>query len=299
MRFKFLLRPSWLALTLVVFAFAAICYTLLAPWQFHRDNERETQNAALSASFTAEPRSVEEVLPGGAAPTEATQWDRVTFTGTYVPDAEVVARLRTVLGEPAFEVLTPLRTTDGQVVLVDRGVVRPDDRTRVPAYAPPPAGEVTVVARVRIDETDPKARDAFADESTDGKLHSYTVDSRVVARATGLPIRPGYFQLDVGQPGGLEPLPLPKLEAGPFFSYALQWIAFGTMAILGWLYFTVRELKPGGALAGERERPERRKSVAQLLAEDEDEADLARTAQPTPPNGRTEVSEVDRPVHHT
>ncbi len=266
---KFLLRPSWLALTLVVFTFAIACYTLLAPWQFRRDDERSAQNAALQASFTAQPRPLAEVLPPGVAPDGSTQWDRVTVTGSYLPQGEVVARLRTVQGEPAFEVLTPFRTTGGQVILVDRGYVRPDSRTRVPPYAAPPAGEVPLVARIRVDENDPKNRDAFADESTDGKLHSYTVDSRVVARASGLGIRPGYFQLDDGQPGVLGALPLPQTDSGPFFSYALQWIAFGTMAILGWLYFTVRELKPGGALTSPKPSRERRKSVAQILAEDE------------------------------
>ena len=42
-----------------------------------------------------------------------------------------------------------------------------------------------VTARVRADETDPKNRDAFADASTGGRLQSYVVDSRVVARADG------------------------------------------------------------------------------------------------------------------
>ncbi|SFQ16851.1 Cytochrome oxidase assembly protein ShyY1 [Amycolatopsis arida] len=266
---RFLLRPSWLALTLVVFGFATLCFTLLAPWQFDRHAERSARNAALQESFTAPPRPLAEVLPEGRAPDEHTQWQRVTLTGHYLPEHEVVARLRTVQGEPAFEVLTPLRTGTGAVVLVDRGYVRPDDRLDVPPYPAPPAGEVRVVGRVRMDETDPKARDAFADESTGGRPHSYSVDSRVVARASGLDLRPGYVQLEADQPGVLGALPLPQLDAGPFLSYALQWIAFGVMALLGWLYFTVRELRPGGALAGER--PERRKSVAQLLAENEDE----------------------------
>lgn len=278
MRWKFLFRPSWLALTAVVFTFAVICFTLLAPWQFGRDADRKAQNAALQASFSAQPKALASLLAPGVAPDERTQWDRITVTGSYVPEGEVIARLRTVQGEPAFEVLTPFRTVEGQTLLVDRGYVRPNDQARVPAFAAPPGGQVTLVTRVRMDENDPKNRDAFADESTAGRLHSYSVDSKVVARSSGLPIRPGYFQLDNDQPGGLGALPLPQLEAGPFFSYALQWIAFGTMAILGWLYFTVREIKPGGALAAERPppdrsgapKPQRRKSVAQLLAEDEE-----------------------------
>ncbi|WP_229874862.1 SURF1 family cytochrome oxidase biogenesis protein [Amycolatopsis deserti] len=270
MRLKFLLRPSWLALVVGVLAFAFACFTLLSPWQFSRNDQREAQNRAIEASLTADPRPLNDVLPRGATPDVNTEWSRVEITGTYLPEQEVVARLRTVQGQPAFEVLTPFRTTDGQIVLVDRGYLQPDSRTEVPPYAAPPAGTVTIVARIREDENDPKNRDAFADASTHGKLQSYTVDSRVVARSSGLDIRSGYFQLDSDQPGVLNPLPLPQTDAGPFFSYALQWIAFGVMAIAGLLYFTIREMKPGGVLNEMAEKNKRkRRSVAEILAEDE------------------------------
>nr|WP_225957344.1 SURF1 family cytochrome oxidase biogenesis protein [Amycolatopsis lexingtonensis] len=267
---RFLLKPGWLALTAVVFTFAICCFTLLSPWQFSRNTEREQQNAALETSFTAAPLPLTQLLPPGSVVGPRTEWHLVSITGRYLPDKEVVARLRTVQGEGAFEVLTPLQTTDGTVVLIDRGYVRLDSKSAVLPYAPPPPGTVTVTARARADETDPKNRDAFADASTGGRPQSYVVDSRVVARAGRLDIRPGYFQLDTGQPGVLGALPLPQTDSGPFLSYALQWIAFGAMALLGWLYFTVRELKPGGAL-DDASSPEktRRKSVAEILAEDE------------------------------
>lgn len=269
-RWKSLLQPGWLALTLVVFGFAVTCYTVLAPWQFDRHAERKAQNDAVSTSFSEQPRPLEEVLPPGRSPGQDTEWRRVLIEGTYLPEHEVIARLRTVQGEPAFEVLTPFRTSSGRVVLIDRGYLRPDNGA-VPPYAAPPDGVVRVEARVRADETDPQNRDAFADASTRGKLHAYAVDSRIVARSSGLDISPGYFQLTEGQPGVLGALPLPTLEAGPFFSYALQWVAFGTMAILGWGYFTLRELKPGGVLSEERGGGTRRKSVAEMLAEDEED----------------------------
>ncbi|PFG47246.1 cytochrome oxidase assembly protein ShyY1 [Amycolatopsis sulphurea] len=268
---RFLLRPGWLALTVVVFTFAVCCYTLLAPWQFRRDGEQVAQNNALATSFTAKPKPAAELLPQNATPDQNTEWHLVAITGTYLPSAEVVARLRTVQGEGAYEVLTPLRATDGTVYLIDRGFVRLDDKSGVLPYAAAPGGQVSLVARVRSDENDPKHRDAFSDASTNGKLQSYTVDSRVVAKSSGLTIRPGYFQLDQKQPGVLGALPLPQLDSGPYFSYALQWLAFGTMALLGWLYFTIRELRPGGALTTERPDRTRRKSVAEMLAEDEDE----------------------------
>ncbi|TCP48632.1 cytochrome oxidase assembly protein ShyY1 [Tamaricihabitans halophyticus] len=263
MRWKFLLRPGWLGLTAVVFVFAAACYTMLAPWQFDRHDEQSTQNAALERSFEERPRPLTEILPNGTAPTTNEQWEQVRMTGRYLPDDEVVARLRTVDGGAAFEVLTPFQLTNGQYVLVNRGFVEPDGQSRIPDYAAAPRGQVELSARIRADENDPQNRPAFAE---DGHQQVYAINADTVGQTTGLRINPGYLQLSAEQPGGLRPLPLPQLEAGPYFSYALQWIAFGTMAILGWGYFSWREARPGGALA---EPKPRRKSVAEILAEDE------------------------------
>ena len=256
-RLRFLLQPGWLALTAAVLVFAGVCFAVLAPWQFDRHTERSADNDAITRSMSAEHVPLLEV-------DELTEWRTVTATGTYLADDEVVARLRTVLGEPAFEILTPFRLADGSVVLVDRGYVRPE-QGEVPAYPEPPAGEVTVTARYRLDERDAQDRNA-----PPGQV--YAVGSREVAEETGLSIRPGYLALTDGSPGALSALPLPELEAGPFLSYALQWITFGVMALLAWLYFTWREIRPGGVLAMPRRggsTGSRRQSVARQIAEEE------------------------------
>lgn len=269
MRLRLLLRPGWLALTGLVLIFAGVCFTLLAPWQFARHEERSTTNDAITHAANANPADLNALLPAGQRPDADTEWRTVRVTGEYLADDEVVARLRTVLGQPAFEVLTPFRMTDGTVVLVDRGFVRPVQGTRsvtVPDYAAAPSGDVTVTARIRADERDPSNRRA---ESEGGRQQVYAVGSALVATATGLDIRPGYLQLEEGAPGVLGALPLPDLDAGPFLSYAMQWIAFGTMALMAWLYFTWREIKPGGVLATPRPDRPRRVSVAQQIAEEE------------------------------
>lgn len=260
MRFRFLLRPGWLALTLAVLLFAAACYTILAPWQFHRNAERVAQNAAVSSSLHTAPAPLDQVVSGTGEPV-AVEWRPVTMTGRYLPAGEALARLRTVQGQPAYEVLTPFQLEHGGVVLVDRGYLRPVGDVNIPSFAAPPEGEVTVTARARQDEPDDRA--AF---DQDRHRQVYAVNSAIVGQAAGLTIRPGYFELLADSPGVLNPLPLPQLDSGPFFSYALQWLAFGSMAILAWIYFTWRELQPGGALTRE---PTRRKSVAELVAEEE------------------------------
>lgn len=264
-RWRLLLRPGWLATALAVVVFAVACFTLLSPWQFHRHEERAATNEAISSSFTAAPVPLAGLLDARQRP----QWRLVTLDGSYLPTGEAIARLRTVRGEPAFEVLTPFRLTDGRIVLVDRGYVNPVSGVRVPPYPAAPGEPVQLTGRLREDESDPQSRPAFADTSTEGRTHVYAIDSQAVARAAGLAIEPGYVSLETGSPGMLGSLPLPELDAGPHLSYALQWIAFGVMALLALGYFTWREINPGGALTELAPGRERRKSVAELVAEEE------------------------------
>jgi len=263
-RLRLLLQPGWLALSLVVLLFATACFAVLAPWQFRRHAERGATNDAVNRSFAAPPVGLDELLPAGAAPTPRSEWRTVTITGRFLVEDEVVARLRSVQGTPAFEVLTPFRADGGTTVLVDRGYVRPDQGNRVPRYAAPPSGQVELAGRVRVDERDAGHRSPLRE---DGHLQVYAVGSATVADATGERIRPGYVQLTDRSPGVLGALPLPELDGGPFLSYALQWITFGAMAILAWLYFTWREIRPGGVLS--ERQPRRRLSVAQQIAEEE------------------------------
>ncbi|REH42061.1 cytochrome oxidase assembly protein ShyY1 [Kutzneria buriramensis] len=265
-RFRFLLQPNWLLLTLVVFVFAAACYTILAPWQFSRNADQQAQNAALTSSFTSKPVPVEQLVPAGTEPSSTAVWRLVTMTGTYEPAGEAMARLRTVQGEPAFEIVTPFKLTDGRTVLVDRGYEPPQAGKSVPGYVAPPKGQVSITARAQVDEPVDK-RPSFLDG---GKRQIYSINAGTVAQAADMKIDPGYFQLDANQPGvvkGGGAIPLPQLDDGPYFSYAIQWLIFGSMALFGWGYFSWREARPGGALDNS-EKP-KRKSVAEILAEDE------------------------------
>lgn len=241
---RFLLRPGWLAFIGVVAAFVVICYTLLAPWQFGREAERDAQQRAIDTASATAPAALGTIVPAGQGVTGGDEWRQVSVTGTYLPQDESLVRLRVYDGKPAFEVLTSLRTDDGRLLAVDRGYVTAENGAIVPAIAPPPAGRITLAARLRLDETDPDKRPAF---TSDGYRQQYVTDSRTLAAATGLALEPGYLQLAAGQPGVLNALPVePDAGAGaaPFtnFSSALQWLTFGAIAVFACAYFVRLEL---------------------------------------------------------
>ena len=270
---RFLLQPAWLALITTVTLFVIACYAVLAPWQFGREAARDADQHTLDVASTIPPAPLANVLPaGGVTPT--VEWRQVTVTGTYLPDAEGLVRLRVYDGKPAFEVLTPLRTTTGQVVAVDRGYVTSTGGVVVPDYAAPPTGEVTIMARLRVDETDPDHR---ATLTADGHRQLYVTDSRTLATAVGLSITPGYLALAAGQPGVLNPLPVVPEAAqsmAPFtnFSYALQWLTFGAIAVFALVYFVRLEmLQRGGRTTPRATRRPGRAALRRQLAGDDEE----------------------------
>lgn len=271
---KFLLRPGWIALVVAVIGFAAAAFTLLAPWQFGREAQREAQQHAIDVASATAPVPLEELVPPGEAVASDDEWRQVTVTGTYLPDGEGLVRLRVVDGQPAVEVLTPLRTDDDRVFTVNRGSVGVASGASVPDYAPPPAGPVTVTARLRLDETDPQQR---APIETDGHHQIYAADSRALATATGAHLEPGFLQLADGQPGVLRPLAVAPTTGGsaPFtnFSYALQWLTFGVIALFALGYFVRLELLQR---RDDKQGPDRRTQRAALrraLAGEDEPAD--------------------------
>jgi len=239
-RWAFLLRPPWLALFVVVAAFAYLCFTVLAPWQLGKNSETSRENSQISHSLSADPVPLTTILPQQDSSASDAQWRRVTATGRYLADGQVLARLRVVDGEPAFAVLAPFDVDDGPTVLVDRGYVRPVQGSRVPTIQPPPSETVTITARLRDSEPLAQGKDPLRE---DGAQQVYSINTAQIASVTGVALAGSYLQLVEDQPGGLGVIALPHLDAGPFLSYGIQWIAFGIIAPIGLVYFVYSEVR--------------------------------------------------------
>lgn len=266
-RLAFLLRPSWLALAAVVLGFAYLCFTVLAPWQLGKNTTTSRANSQLEHALTAEPVPVTTLLPhqDSSAPDE--QWRPVTATGHYLPEAQVLARLRVIDGVPAVEVLTPFVVRGGPTVLVNRGYVRTEDGgARLPDIPSPPDTQVTITARLRDSQPAIAGKSPFSES---GFRHVYAINTDQIATFTGVPLTGSYLQLVDDQPGGLGVIALPRRDNGPFLSYGIQWIAFGILAPFGLGYFAFAEL---------RARRAERSAVAPG-----DDADEAGTDEPAPP----------------
>ncbi len=140
------------------------------------------------------------------------------------------------------DVVTPLVTDEGPVLLVDRGWLRTGnvgvDRLSDLDLPAPPPGEVRVVGYVRADATGDAAT------VTDGSTRA--VSSTQIAPTLDLPVYGGFVDLDTESPApdqALARAELPDLGNGPHFFYGLQWWFFGVLAVFGFFFLAYDERK--------------------------------------------------------
>ncbi len=239
-RLAFLLRPGWVALAVVVIAFTYLCFSVLAPWQLGKNTKTSRENNQIAQSLTTAPVPLKTLLPAQDSSASDAQWRRVTATGRYLPDKQLLVRLRVADGDPSLEVLLPFVVDGGPTVLVDRGYVRPEQGSQVPSIPPPPHQTVTITARLR--DSEPPVLDKKP--LTSGAVRQvYSINIRQIAALTGVPLAGSYLQLVDNQPGGLGVIGVPHLEAGPFLSYGIQWITFGVVAPILLGYFIYAEVR--------------------------------------------------------
>jgi cytochrome oxidase assembly protein ShyY1 len=233
-------RRLWLrwALLIVFVALLGVAFVSLGNWQLDRLAQRKERNATTITNEQKPVQPYEQVFTHPI--TDADQWQRVEARGTFDADHQFVVRYRSNGGADGYEVLTPLRTASG-AVLVDRGFIPLERGTRIPSVAPaPPTGEVTVVGHVRRNERGRRAATAPAGNQV------RLINSDAIAVTLPYEIESGYIGLLTVQPeqqGGFQPIQLPDLSEGPHFWYAVQWFLFTAIGIAGIVVFIRGDLR--------------------------------------------------------
>ena len=233
--YRFALRPRWLLGHLVVLGLLVLMVNL-GFWQLRRLDERKAFNARVEARSDAPAVPLDEALAEGTSPDDL-EFRRVTVTGRFDPDEEVLIRARVRNGIPGYEVATPLVTGDGEAVVVNRGWIPLEDGERWPVAAEaPPAGEVAVTGRVHPSQ---ERRRFGPTDPADGELETLArVDVERLQQQ--VPYDLGSVYLDLLKPapadGGYPaPVEQPDLGEGNHLSYAGQWFIFTVIAAVGWV----------------------------------------------------------------
>jgi len=233
-------RRLWLRWTLLIIfvVVLGVVFVNLGEWQLDRLAQRREHNATTVTNEQKPVQSYQQVFTHPI--TDADQWQRVEARGTFDADHQFVVRYRSNGDADGYEIVTPLRTAAG-AVLVDRGFIPLERGAQIPSAAPaPPTGEVVVVGHVRRNE---KGRRA-ATTPTGNQMRLIISDA--IAPTLPYPITSGYIGLLTVQPeqqGGFQPIQLPELSEGPHFWYAVQWFMFTAVAAAGIVVFIRSDLR--------------------------------------------------------
>ncbi len=239
----------WGGYIALVIVFAIAC-GFLSWWQWSRNAERIAENRLIAVNWDRPAVPVDELLPTLGAWRHDLEWREVTVRGRYLADEQLLVRNRVRNDNPGFEVLVPLRLSGGRVLVVDRGWLPIPSGSGVPRAPAPPAGEVTVVARLQQGEPELPGR-----TSPRGQIAS--VDLHAIARLVGSDTYTGAYAAmtreDPAPPSRPLAEPKPVADPGPFLSYAIQWIAFAVLAFVGLFWAYRREKRLYGMSQEQRE----------------------------------------------
>lgn len=222
----------WIGLLVFVVVLGGVMVRL-GQWQLHRLEQRRESNAVVVAHENA------PVIPlaqrGYGVVADGDQWQRVTVTGTFDASHQLEVRYRSNDGATGTEVVLPLHTDDGHIVLVDRGfIVRASGEPPPTTLPPVPTGTVTVVGHLRRSENGSAAAITPAENSV------RLINGPAISSWLGADVMNGYIgllQITPAQQGDFLPIATPELDDGPHFWYAVQWFMFTGIAVLGLFVF--------------------------------------------------------------
>jgi surfeit locus 1 family protein len=219
-------RETWALLkSLIALALIVLCLWA-AQWQYQRGIDRHARNALIETriGFDAQPLSTVDKAP------QRYEWQRVTTTGSFNQDEQILLRNRYSEGVYGFNVLTIFTSSDNKRFWVDRGWVKAGiTATTPPAVRKTPAGVVEITGRLRLDSSLPRGSFFALPANSTGLVSKLNAQSQSKTEDF-------YLDLLSGSEQSLTPevvSQLPELIDGPHMAYALQWVFFAGLVIYG------------------------------------------------------------------
>jgi surfeit locus 1 family protein len=223
-------RPRSIArlVTLGVLALLGVSLLLsLTVWQVQRREWKRALIERVDLRIHAAPVAAPGPEAWGHISAAGYEFLHVTAQGHYLHERETRVKAVTEAGS-GFWVLTPLLTSSGQTLLVNRGFVPPELRDPATRPAGQMAGEVQVTGLLRLSE--PKG--AFLHANQPEAARWYSRDVEAIGHARGLTgVAPYFIDQDAsavpgGFPqGGLTVVSFPNNH----LVYALTWLSLALL----------------------------------------------------------------------
>jgi len=222
-------EPLALLKSLIALLLIALCIWA-AQWQLQRGIDRHQRNSLIQSQLTLPEINISEIASTNTDEITPFEWRTVNAIGKFNSTEQILLKNRYFEGVYGYEVLTRFQLTDGRYIWVDRGWVKAGkDAKTAPTTTAVPAGEVSLVARVRLDRSLPVG--AFFALPSSGKGMISKLNAQTGFKSEGF-----YLDLISGSDNSLTPAvsaQLPELSDGPHLAYSLQWIFFAGLIIYG------------------------------------------------------------------
>lgn len=231
-------RRDWLLIGLLL-ASSLIC-ARLGFWQLARLQQRLDRNTAITNELEAPLR------PFSA---QGADYQRVTVTGKFLQEYEILLQNRSLNEVTGFHLVTPLQAENGLVVLVDRGWI-PYDAGSALALDPYATAEAVTLEGVLLPGQSQPRWAFLADPipaAGEAPLRTWRViDIEGIQGQMPFPLHDQYIALTQLQ-ATIVPQPVPDfqpdLSNGPHLSYAIQWFSFAAIAVIGGVVLLRRALR--------------------------------------------------------
>jgi surfeit locus 1 family protein len=226
-RLRPLLWPTLISLPIFVFALG------LAVWQMERREWKRDILDRIAVNQAAAPMSLDELLKGDPLRRE---YGRATLSGTFLNDREFHLAARSRGNDVGIQVVTPVRTDDGKIVLYDRGWVpsaKKEPATRSDGQI---AGRVELIGIVRRTQIQRQ----FAPDNVPDKNVWFHVDVPLMRKMAGGAPDPTldafFLEADAKpNPGGLPIGGQTRLDIpNDHLQYAITW--FGIALAMAGVY---------------------------------------------------------------
>jgi surfeit locus 1 family protein len=216
--------PTAMMLPIVVFALG------LSVWQMERREWKLGILERIAENQAAPPTPFDELIKGDPLRRE---YGRVRIAGTLLNDKEYYLGARSLKDNVGIQIVTPLRTDDGTIVLFDRGFVpsnKKDPKTRAEGQ---PSGRVELIGIVRRSQV----KRYFAPDNDPAKNFWFHVDVPLMRQMAGGkpdPVLDTFFlEADATpNPGGLPIGGQTRLDIpNDHLQYAITWFLIALAGI--------------------------------------------------------------------
>ncbi len=232
--------PRWIGFTCLVIV-AIIGFGLLSRWQWARAEEHRTERISIEQGY---------VVPGESNNvTGFDEFSRVSMIGKFVPASTQLIRQRPLDGGNGYWVMSAFQPQDAppsSLVWILRGWLGASTQANTAPEIPAiPVGTIRLEGVIRLFEV---AKDSGQGLPLNVISAMSPSDLERSAQIPGSTFQNRVVQITASEPtDALIPIPVPSVDEGQNISYAVQWILFALVAIIGWFIFLRREAADEGA----------------------------------------------------